>query len=59
MKVLLLLVFLSQADDVCRVREFRCELRCNGSTQGGSMSRLDCYTTCRSEEQYCRREWPQ
>lgn len=41
--------------DRCKAREFRCELRCNEVTQGGSMKRLACYDECREEEQECRR----
>lgn len=45
--------------DQCREHEFRCELRCNDSTQGGSMARLKCYARCRAREQECREETPE
>lgn len=60
MKYLLLFAALSamqggKTADRCREREFRCELRCNDDTPGGSLKRMRCYERCREDENYCRK----
>lgn len=42
-------------DARCRAKEFKCELRCNEDTKGGTMSRLKCYERCREDEADCRK----
>jgi hypothetical protein len=62
MKKLLLIALLcigaGPGDQICRQREFRCEIRCSETTPGGSLLRLRCYERCREDEFYCKREWP-
>jgi hypothetical protein len=54
--LLALLPLLFQANsDRCRAKEFRCEMRCNEDTKGGTMSRLKCYERCREDETACRK----
>lgn len=45
-----------ERDKVCRDRAFRCALRCNEVTEGGSLARLQCYARCEEREGYCRKE---
>lgn len=58
MKFLLLAALLAptaSSTERCRAKEFRCELRCNEDTKGGTMSRLRCYDRCREDEADCRK----
>ncbi len=56
MKWLLLAVLaLPMNDQRCRAKEFRCELRCNENTKGGTLGRLRCYERCRENEAECRK----
>lgn len=58
MKTLLVLLTLGSTMDLsarCRAKEFRCELRCNEDTKGGTMARLKCYERCREDEADCRK----
>lgn len=52
---LLLLLAAPMNDTRCRAKEFKCELRCNEDTKGGTMSRLKCYERCREDEADCRK----
>lgn len=53
--VALMLLSSSATSDRCRAKEFRCELRCNEDTKGGTMARLKCYERCREDEADCRK----
>jgi len=59
MKFLLLVTALlaptTSSTERCRAKEFKCELRCNEDTRGGTMSRLKCYDRCREDEADCRK----
>ncbi len=56
MKWLLLLLLATPASDpLCRAKFFRCELRCNEDTKGGTLQRLRCYERCREDEAFCRK----
>lgn len=57
MKYLLLVLLLSPAEvsTRCRAKEFKCELRCNEDTKGGTLERLRCYERCREDEADCRK----
>lgn len=45
-------------ENLCRARAFRCELRCNETTPGGTLERMRCYERCREEHHFCRTEDP-
>lgn len=49
------LLLIPVSSERCRAKEFRCELRCNEDTKGGTLARLKCYERCREDELYCRR----
>lgn len=58
MKALLLLLALVAPMDLsarCRAKEFKCEMRCNEDTNGGTIARLRCYDRCRENEADCRK----
>lgn len=59
MKLLLLLTMLltpaASTSERCRAKEFKCELRCNEDTKGGTLTRLRCYERCREDEAECRK----
>lgn len=57
MRTTLLLLFLlfPANSERCRAKEFRCELRCNEDTKGGTLARLRCYERCREDEADCRK----
>jgi hypothetical protein len=44
-----------QVDNRCRAKHFKCEMRCNEDTKGGTMARMKCYDRCREDEQDCRK----
>lgn len=50
-----LLVPTASSTERCRAKEFKCELRCNEDTRGGTLPRLRCYERCREDEADCRR----
>lgn len=46
----------AEANDVCRAREQRCEMRCSAQNRVGSMEHLKCNDQCRYIESFCRKE---
>lgn len=44
-----------QTDIRCRAKEFKCRMRCDEDTKGGTMARIKCYDRCREDEQDCRK----
>ncbi len=57
MKWLLLFMLTGPVDSSlrCQAKKFKCDLRCNEDTKGGTLARLRCYERCTENETDCRK----